>query len=537
MVEFFYRTEDIRSDEVINYFVETREDRRIVESLKGRNPAILEGSRGVGKSFLFRVAEAELLNDFEEQRVFPVYVTFNRSSLISTPDATRFQHWMIARICSRVVRSLQQRGLVSSGLERLSILTSGQSEEKGLTAMEQVAEAFESSWQRPGENVDVGIVPTVEEVKDAIEDFCRDRGLARLEIFIDEAAHVFIPEQQRQFFTLFRDLRSPYITCKAAVYPGVTAYGETFQPAHDATMVTLDRDVLASNYVSTMRQIVAKQAQADSTMLRSITTNGENFAILAYASNGNPRTLLKTLTRAPRVNRQQVNEVIREYYRTDVWSEHSLLGEKYPGHQRLIDWGREFVEDLVLPELQKKNQQYLESDRNTTCFFWIHRNAPQAVKEALRLLAYTGIVKEHGTGIKATRAEVGTRYMVNLGTLFALEPVPTATAFEIAKQLTPKRMSEYGANHPAYQDLTNEVSDFAEPDMAEVLRRELEKPIDALDITDWQKGQLRSMNLHCVRDVIQATETKLQQAYYVGEVRARRMRNAAEAAVYEYLSG
>ena len=59
MVEFFYRTEDIRSDEVLDYFVETKEDRRIVDSLKGRNPTILEGSRGVGKSFLFRVAEAE----------------------------------------------------------------------------------------------------------------------------------------------------------------------------------------------------------------------------------------------------------------------------------------------------------------------------------------------------------------------------------------------------------------------------------------------------------------------------------------------
>ena len=121
MVEFFYRTEDIRPDEVINYFVETREDRRIVNSLKGRNPAILEGSRGVGKSFLFRVAEAELNNDFEEQRVFPVYVTFNRSSLVSTPDPTRFQHWMIARICSRVVRSLRQRGLVLQPAEGLSL--------------------------------------------------------------------------------------------------------------------------------------------------------------------------------------------------------------------------------------------------------------------------------------------------------------------------------------------------------------------------------------------------------------------------------
>lgn len=35
------------------------------------------------------------------------------------------------------------------------------------------------------------------------------------------------------------------------------------------------------------------------------------------------RVMLKTLARAPRVTAQGTNEVIREYYRSDVWSEHS----------------------------------------------------------------------------------------------------------------------------------------------------------------------------------------------------------------------
>src|SRR2546430_11908856 len=52
------------------------------------------------------------------------------------------------------------------------------------------------------------------------------------------------PEQQRAFFTLFRDLRTAYLSCKAAIYPGVTAFGDTFQPAHDASMLVLDRDLL-----------------------------------------------------------------------------------------------------------------------------------------------------------------------------------------------------------------------------------------------------------------------------------------------------
>ncbi len=204
-------------------------------------------------------------------------------------------------------------------------------------AIERIADAFEESWKQTTASVDLSGLPSIDEFKDAIEDLCRDLKLRRVVFLIDEAAHIFLPEQQRQFFTLFRDLRSPYISCKAAVYPGVTSFGDTFQPIHDATMLSLDRDVLGSNYVATMREIVEKQAESG--LISEIARHGENFAILAYAASGNPRVLLKTIAKSPRVAAQQVNEVIREYYRNDIWAEHSTLPEKYPGHRTLIDWG------------------------------------------------------------------------------------------------------------------------------------------------------------------------------------------------------
>jgi hypothetical protein len=539
MADLIYRTEDIRPDDVLRLFVEAQSDREIVNALKGHNPIILSGSRGVGKSFLLRVAEAELLADMPQNHAFPLYVSFSKSSVIITKVQQQFQHWMLARICARLVRALQQAGLVGAFPKSVSILSGGgaPSGPSDKLAIERIADAFEESWKQPAGAVDLKGLPSIDEFKDAIEDLCRDLGLRRVVVLIDEAAHIFLPEQQRQFFTLFRDLRSPYISCKAAVYPGVTSYGETFQPIHDATMLSLDRDVAGSNYVANMREIVEKQAESG--LISDIARHGENFAILAYAATGNPRVLLKTIARAPRVAAQQVNEVVREYYRSDVWAEHSTLPERYPGHQTLIDWGRQFIEGDILPDLQKKNKQYLENPQlpQSTCFFWIHRDVPQQVKEALRLLAYTGIVKEHASGMKATRGEIGTRYAVNLGCLFALEAAPTVTAPRVARHLTPKRMGEYGANHPAYQSLLTAVPTLSEPEVGEVLGRQLSKSIGVLDITDWQRAQLRELGLTTVGDVLHASETKLQERPYVGEVRSRRMRNAAIAAVYEYLSG
>ncbi|MDR7295847.1 hypothetical protein J2X16_001186 [Pelomonas aquatica] len=537
MADYFFRTEDIRPEDVETYFVETKRDREIINALKARNPIILSGSRGVGKSFLLRVAESELLKGFAENRVLPVYVSFNRSSLINTTDPQQFQHWMLARICARTSRTLKSSGLINLNSKAANIL-SGESKPTPTdaeTAIEKLSKSYEESWKEAQATVDLSSLPSLDDFRDAIEDICTENELARIVVLIDEAAHILIPEQQRQFFTLFRDLRSPYIACKAAVYPGVTTYGETFQPSHDATMLSFDRDILGIDYVDTMREIVVKQAE--SSTLEDIARHDKNFSLLAFASTGNPRVLLKTLARAPRLTATQTNEVLREYYRSDLWAEHSTLPEKYAGHRHLIDWGRKFIEGTVLPDLKRKNEQYIEREQKSTCFFWVHRDAPQPVKEALKLLAYSGIVSEHAIGIKATRGEVGTRYSVNLGALLSLESLPTSTGLPIARGLFPARMSEFGANHPAYQSLLSDVPTFSEPAVAAVLQQQLNKPLDVLDITPWQQSKLKDLGLNTIGDVLIASETQLQSMSYVGEKRSRRIRNAALAAVFEYLSG
>ena len=451
MPDFLYRTEDITPSEVMNFFVETQEDRVVVNQLKGRNPTILIGSRGVGKSFLMRVAERELLDEFQASRAMPVYLSFVKSTLLRSANPDQFQYWMLARICSGILRTLEKEGLLVSNSTSSNILSGDSAKEQNSSALEQVINAFENSWKTPNLDIDTSQIPDLDAVKAAIEDLCDELKISRLVLLIDEAAHVFLPSQQRQFFTLFRDLRSFRLTCNAAVYPGVTGFGDTFQPTHDATMVTLDRNILSPSYVSSMRKIVEKQA--DSTLLTKISENGKNFSILAYAATGNPRILLKTVSAASKMNSNQINLVMRDFYRTNIWAEHSALAEKFLGYKPIIDWGRNFIEDNVLKELQQKNDSYIKQDKNSTSFIWIHRDAPQAVKEALRILCYSGILTEQADGIRATRGEVGRRYIVNLGCLFACESIPSVTAFDIARLLTPKRMSEYGANHQAYEAL------------------------------------------------------------------------------------
>jgi len=483
------------------------------------------------------MAENELKSRFGADRVLPVYVSFAKSSLVVTNDPQQFVHWMLARTCAKLVRALDSYGLVSPEPFQLSILNGGQplstDPEVGIQA---VAKAYEESYRNPGSSVDHSRVPDIEQLKDTLEDLCKATRVRRIALLFDEAAHIFRPEQQRQFFTLFRDLRSPYITCNAAVYPGVTSYGPTFQPAHDATVLDLNRSVLDEAYLERMREIVTKQADAQ--FMGGIERNADNFNALAFAVSGNPRLLLKTVALAKKLGTKEVTSVLKEFYRTTIWSEHSNLPERYAGHEALVDWGRSFIENRVIADTRAKNTDRIDAQKDeSTCYFWIHRDAPAVVKEALRLLAYTGIVIKGDSGIVATRGELGTRYAINLGCLSAPAPQPVNEILTVARHLSPKRMTEYGADHLAYHALTDHVCRFAEPDVSEVLERQLAKPISVLDITDFQRTGLESIAVTTVGRALRSSEAEFQKVPWIGPKRSRRMMNAAVSSVLEYLSG
>jgi hypothetical protein len=534
---FIIRTEDLRPEEVLNLFVPTERDLQLIDGLKSANPLILEGSRGTGKSFLLRVCEQQQFGECPTTKVVPVYVSFVKSSLLSAKNDLQFQHWMLARLASRVLRTLYQMGFLAKPIASASVLAGGTLGHAGEeTHLEKIAQRFEDSFKTPGVVVDDRGVPNVESFKDAVQDLCEELGLRRINVLFDEAAHIFRPEQQRQFFTLFRDLRSPYMTCNAAVYPGVTSYGPSFEAVHDARIESLNRDVHAPTYREQMREIVLKQASAD--LQADIEKNGENFDALALAVSGNPRLLLKTVSAASRLRSLEVQAVLKDFYRNAIWAEHSALAERYPGHKELIDWGRMFVEQLAIPDATLKNETWkAEGKSERTCYFWVHRDTPEAVKEAFRLLAYTGVITKLDSGVVATRREVGVRYAINIGCLAAPSSSPVAYITELKRGLTVRRFTEYGQNYPAFVEISARVGSMVDADLSTELGRLLAEAVTALDLTDHQQAALRSIDVVTVGQALTSSEATFQKASYIGPVRSRKMMNVVTGAVLEFLSG
>lgn len=554
MNNVLYRTEDIKDNEILNYFVESKMDRDIIESLKSKSPILLMGSRGNGKTMLLKVAEQELDKSFNDNRTLSVIVSFKKAGFLHEDESDFFNYWMMSKILIALKRKLRKiTGIGEFNLFQEYYTAGLESEEDVVSKLVSFSDKLEKASKKrttlekaeikalaEGIVDDIKPVSEIEYFQEIIEELCESTGIDRIILFFDEACHNFIPYQQREFFTLFRDLRSPYISCKAAVYPGLTSFG-TFQPFHDAELKTINRDILNNSYIKNMREILEKQMPEES--FAKLLKTGQLLSHLIYASSGNPRLLLKSVFSATNefkigLKTNIVNETIKNFYRNDIWSEHTKIADLYNNIKPLVNWGRDFIEDVVVPDTISKNYDWAlkEEESRQTCFFCIHRDAPESVKKAMRLLEYSGVVILHTQGTKVRKA-VYDRYLLNIGIMVSQESNPSDLLVKIMPNLSVKLYTDYGMNSSKYPDLgkINGITDYQGGE--EIIKIILQKSVNELDLTDYQKRLLIDAGIITIEQVLSGSESDLMKVPNVGEKRSRKIWNSAYNSVIEYVSG
>jgi DNA-directed RNA polymerase alpha subunit len=127
--------------------------------------------------------------------------------------------------------------------------------------------------------------------------------------------------------------------------------------------------------------------------------------------------------------------------------------------------------------------------------------------------------------------------MVNIGCLLSLEPTPTSSGPSILEKATIKRMTEFSSNYPAFKELQEKIPDFHELTNNEALKKQLQRSVDCLELTGWQVSTIKSLNINTIGELLSASESRLKEARYVGDIRSRDIKNAAYAAIFEYLLG
>lgn len=536
MSEAFIRTEDLTIDEVNELYVDTVVDRENIEALKSNQPLLLIGSRGTGKTMLMKKAESELTNEFSSKRVLPVYTSFATSAIF---EGTNISKLMVSKILISLRIKLKEQGIVVNGSIFRPIVEKNTNPiiKKLEEYIVNVSNLVEDDNEAPQVN-DENIVNNIDYFREFIKELCDEFNIKKLIVMFDEACQIFAPKQQREFFELFRALRSPYIICKAAVYPGLISYG-TFQQFHDATTKKIERSILANDYIDKMREIVKKNYPNE---YLKMLNNGELLNTIIYCSNGNPRFLLKSLNVILEKNNSLkvsvVNEVIKDFYRATIWTEHTKLEERYKGHKNMIEWSRKFIEDVVSCDIAKINTKAENLEEKKTVYFAVSRKAPEVIKQAIKILEYSGIVT---LDVEATKFRYGyyDRYQLNFGIVL----LTTASSnFAVAcrniiHNISSKKFPNYGENSSVYESAKQLVIIDEEIDKKGFLDSILNKKVDELDISPKLLKRLNDANIVLIKHIFEKEESELKKIHYIGPVRSRQIYNDVMAAVIEYISG
>lgn len=533
MSEAIIRTEDIDPKEINNYFVETEKDREIVNLLKGKQPLLVVGSRGTGKTMLLRMAEQELLSAYDDEKVLPVFVNLVTCNIHDNKNILKV-------LISRTLRSLQQalksQGIILTG-SIFKPITTVKTNPIVAKLEKYINDSIVTEDELEGIAIDnEKIKEDLDQLINFLSELCCEFDIKRINFLFDEACQVFQPTHQRVFFEFFRALRNHQITCKAAVYPGIVTYG-SFQKFHDATEIRIQRSIVDNDYISKMRQVIRKHYPND---YETFEKNGDLLDSIIYASSGNPRFLLKSINEIiigqGKFNSSNVNNKIKEFYGTTIWSEHTKLGDMYSGHIAMLDWSRNFIEDTVLSDIEIINQN---PNTKNTVYFCVSRNAPSVIRQSIKTLEYSGIVSLHTEGTKY-RNEMYDRYEINLGVVVLHEKQVNVKQRikEIVEGISIKIFPDYGKNSSSYGNYSNltDISQF-ESNSSEVISQISKQDISSLDISSSIQKRLKDSGLNTIGQVLDKSEEELRKIPYIGFVRSRKINNLVYNAILEYISG
>lgn len=188
--------EDFEDSDFEKFHLFTKADEQIVSQLMAHGPVLLKGGRGTGKSALLRGASIRL----------------NQTSTSACGIYLSLRH--ITLLKSNGVQYIEE--LLKILIDKLKVFASEE------------------------HKVEIDCEPNISDVQKALIEFSKkiDR---RIVLFFDDAAHIGREAGLEEFFDVFRTLSNNFVSCKAAIYPGVTKFGIRFDVYNDAKVIDISR--------------------------------------------------------------------------------------------------------------------------------------------------------------------------------------------------------------------------------------------------------------------------------------------------------
>jgi hypothetical protein len=544
---FEERAENLSKAELREWSADLPDDAAVLAKLRAPGAMLLSGPRGSGKSTLLRRAYFDML---EGDTVLPVYVNYAKSLALEpyfhrTANALSiFRQWLLAKIVVAIRESAEQLGREVP--PDLAVRA---------TWAEALIRALEVS--RPPETILDPLAPSLALL--LFEEWTTALRRHRCVLLLDDAAHAFSSQQQREFFEVFRALKSRSVSAKAAIYPGLTSYSPNFHIGHDAQLVEAWCDPTHATYLPVMRSIFARRFPLE---LRQRMAGRESLVdYLALASFGIPRAFLTMIGALVGVDdvaqtptRSAADSAI-ESQALSVRSVFSSLADKLPRFKNFVLVGIEL--DRALIQLLREFNARKELNQKAVAVA-IAEPLGQELERILSFMEYAGLVRSVGPFKRGNRGTYQ-RYTVHyslaitdgalaLGKSASLQNIiaalqsPDAHAFAHTRGAT--LLGADFANRctldlppcqrcgaaRTFDEARFCVACGAPLTNASVYEELLNAPIDRLPLTERKIADLKKhTTIRTVQDVILDEESRLIRSVpWVGPVWAKRIHNAAE---------
>jgi len=433
---FEQRAEHLSKKELKNWTAYTNRDEALIAKLEAPGAKLITGPRGSGKSTLLRTA---YFRSQDSEECFAVYVNCG-SSLALEPhlhkqaDALQiFRQWLLYKIVEGARRACVDLDIeIPNELDLISKKSANVLRilESGSQISKNEYELLSPNW-----------------LSERLEEWSLALGRHRCVLLLDDAAHAFSPEQQREFFEVFRVLRSRRVSPKAAVYPGITSYSPNFHVGHEAELLEAWYHPDDPEFIFAMRNIVERRLPPK--MRAFLQGKQEIVDLLALASFGLPRGFINMLSQLFGIEedksivqptRQRAEEAIRDQGES-VRMIFKMLSTKLPRYQNFVEMGIK-LEGASLEVLRKFNQRQSDSEWKTSIIA-LKEPIKAPLERILNLLEYAGVIRAGRTVSRGVKGSFQ-RYSIHSSIIISENTLALGKSFAVTDVI--KALSQTNAH-------------------------------------------------------------------------------------------
>jgi hypothetical protein len=365
--------EDFRSNHTFSVY-----ENKIIRKLIAHGPVLIRGGRGSGKSALMKEAFFRTSDQENKDNIFGVYLSLRYLPLLRS-EGKDYENFFCKLVIDKIKQTLSD------------------------------------------ESYDFEPAPEIGSLQQELFNLSR-KLCKRIVLFFDDAAHIGRETSLKEFFDIFRTLSSNTVSCKAAIYPGVTEFGSRFDLLNDANVIDIARNEEAPSFGPFFKNIIELRFSkiSDDTLKRISLDDFSRF--LGRAVTGNVRAFIFALNHLleesddDQYGIREIDSTLKylaiEYY----WPLLEELEPKLGRYEPLIEPTRELAEILYKDVSESVDKAGYGPS------FLIHRDNIERLKKLFEIMEYVGFLVKRDSSRAMKNGGRGARYILNLCNLIEVMP-------------------------------------------------------------------------------------------------------------------